>query len=85
MDYLSTTWTGVYYAVYPIFYILFLILDVLSIITAPLLHLGHYILSGCLYPIHILAKFEVGFQTKYLVRRLSGRCRLFTSFLVSPS
>lgn len=60
MDYLSTAWTGVYYVGYPICYILYLILHVLWIITAPLLHLGHYILSGCLYPIHILARFEVG-------------------------
>lgn len=69
MDYLSTAWTGVSYIVYPIFYILFLILNVLSIITAPLVHLGHYVLSGCLYPIHILAKFEVGFQTKIWFNR----------------
>lgn len=85
MDYLFTIWTGVFYVAYPVFYILFLILNVLSIITAPLLHLGHYILSGCLYPIHIFAKFEVGFQRKHSFRPLSGPCRLFTSFLVSPS
>ncbi len=59
MDYLSATLTVLYYFAYPIFFILQVILSILAIITAPLLHLGHYFLYACYYPIHILGKFEV--------------------------
>lgn len=60
MDYLSIVWTGIYYIVYPVFYIILLILHILSIITAPLLHAGQYLVYACCwYPIHVLAKFEV--------------------------
>lgn len=59
MDSLSATWTVVYYLAYPFFYILNLILFVLGVITAPLLHLGHYCLYACWYALHALGKFEV--------------------------
>lgn len=61
MDYLSAAWTAVYYVAYPIFYILSLILSVLTMITAPLSHLGHYCLYACWYALCALAKFEVGY------------------------
>lgn len=60
IDYLSIVWTGVSYIVYPVFYIVLLILHILSIIAAPLLHAGQYLMYACFwYPIHVLAKFEV--------------------------
>ena len=59
MDYGSTVWSIVYYIAYPIGCISYLILYVLSIITAPLQHLMHHLLYACWYPIRILAKFEV--------------------------
>ena len=86
MGYLSIAWTGVYYIVYPIFYIICLILHVLSIITAPLFHLGHYIVYACsVVPIYILAKFEVGLQSKHLSQALSEFRRPSTSFSASRS
>ena len=59
MDHLSVALTVLYYIVYPIFYLLGLLLSILAIITAPLLHLGHYLLYALSYPIHFLGKFEV--------------------------
>lgn len=61
MEYLSFPLNALYYIAYPLFYILYLVFAVLTIITAPLLHLGHYFLYACYYPIHILGKFEVRF------------------------
>ena len=59
MDYVSTALTILYYIVYPIVFILTLLLRVLGTITAPLLYLGHYFLYALWYPVHILGKFEV--------------------------
>ena len=64
MDYLSAAGTAVYYAAYPIVYILYLILFVLAIITAPLFHLGHYFLCACGYVLRALGKLEVS-QVKF--------------------
>ena len=61
MDHLSNALTILYYIVYPIVFILTLLLYVLRIITAPLLYLGHYLLYTFWYPLHILGKFEVSF------------------------
>lgn len=58
MDYLSAALTAVYYIAYPIFYIINFILFVLAMITAPLLHLGHYCLYACWYTLRALGKFE---------------------------
>ena len=60
MDYSPASWTVAYYIAYPIFYILNLILFVLALITAPLLHLGHYCLYACWHALRVLGKFEVG-------------------------
>ena len=59
MDYRSNALTVLYYIVYPIVFILTLLLYILGIITAPLLYLGHYFLYALWYPVHILGKFEV--------------------------
>ena len=59
MGYLSIALTAVYYITYPIIYALSTILSILLVITAPIVHLGHYILYAFWYPIHILGKFEV--------------------------
>ncbi|KAK4697024.1 hypothetical protein P7C71_g982, partial [Lecanoromycetidae sp. Uapishka_2] len=64
MDYLSLILNALYYIAYPVLYILHLIFTILAIITAPLLHLGHYALYACSYPIRILGKFEVRFLSR---------------------
>lgn len=53
-------WTAVYYAAYPIIYILNLTLLMLAVFAAPLLHLSHYYLYACWYILCALGKFEVG-------------------------
>ncbi|KAF6223482.1 hypothetical protein HO133_000325 [Letharia lupina] len=58
MDYLFAAWTVIYFIAYPIFYILKFILFLSAIITAPLLHLGHYCLYACWYVLRVLGKFE---------------------------
>ena len=60
MDYPSTAWTAVYYAAYPVVYILNLILAILAVFAAPLLHLSHCYLYACWYILCALGKFEVG-------------------------
>ena len=59
MGYLSISLATVYYITYPIIYLLSIILFALLVIIAPAVHLVHYILYACWYPIHILGKFEV--------------------------
>lgn len=54
MDYLSVAWA----IASPGFYVLNFILFVLAMITAPLLHLGHYSLYACWYVLRVLGKFE---------------------------
>ena len=60
MIYTSTTWTAVYYAAYPIVYILNIILSILAVFAAPLLHLSHYFLYAYWYILCALGKLEVG-------------------------
>ena len=65
MDHLSNALTILYYIVYPIVFILTLLLYILRIVTAPLLYLGHYFLYALWYPVHILGKFEVSFSQQH--------------------
>lgn len=73
MDYLSAAWTAVFFIAYPIFYILNFILFVLSIIIAPLLHLGHYCLYACWYALRVLGKFEASQIKLEVVDTFMGR------------
>ena len=59
MVYLSAITTLLYYLLYPIAFLLLRVLSFLSLLAAPFLHLGHYIIHACWYPFHILGKFEV--------------------------
>ncbi len=55
----SFVYTVFYYLLLPIIVIVKWLLITLGFIVAPLLHLAHYILYACLWPLRILAKFEV--------------------------
>lgn len=59
MDYLSTLGNVCYYILYPLIRILELLYDLVIIVAAPLIHLGHYSLHAFRFPFHIIAKFEV--------------------------
>ena len=81
MDYLSIALSGIYFIVYPVFFVLFLLLQVLGVIAAPLLHLGHYTLYALWYPIHILGKFEVNLLMEHLPHApLTGRLQTLYIF-----
>lgn len=55
----SVVYSALYYFVFPLVIILKWLLIALGVIAAPLLHLGHYILHACLWPLRMLARFEV--------------------------
>jgi hypothetical protein len=56
MTWLSVLGTVLYYLSLPFT----TIFSWLLIALAPILHLGHYLLSGFLLPLRLLVKFEVG-------------------------
>ncbi len=58
-DIFSWVYLILYYLLLPIVIVLRWLLIALGVITAPLLHLGHYVLHACLWPLRFLAKFEV--------------------------
>jgi len=55
----SVIYSSLYYLVFPLLILLNWVHIALGVIAAPLLHLGHYILHACLWPLRILARFEV--------------------------
>lgn len=55
----SVVYSSLYYLVLPLVILFKWLLIALGVIVAPLLHLGHYILHACLWPLRILARFEV--------------------------
>jgi voltage-gated potassium channel Kch len=63
MTWLSVLGSVLYYLSLP-FKIIF---DWLLVALAPVLHLGHYLLSAFLFPLRILAKFEVGENILFIV------------------
>ncbi len=63
MTWLSVLGSVLYYLSLP-FAIIF---DWILVALAPALHLGHYLLSGCLFPLRLLAKFEVGKNILFIV------------------
>lgn len=63
MTWLSVLGSVLYYLSLP-FKIIF---DWLLVALAPVLHLGHYLLSALLFPLRILAKFEVGENILFIV------------------
>lgn len=56
---LSTTLHGLYYVCLPLLWLLKILLTVLIFVSAPLLHVGHYLLLALLWPIHLLGRLEV--------------------------
>ena len=58
MEYVFAAWNVSYYIAYPVFYILNIVFSVLTIVTAPLLYLGHFSLYVCWQALRILEKFE---------------------------
>lgn len=55
----SIIYSCLYYLVFPLQILLKWLLIALGVIGAPLLHLAHYILHACLWPLRFLARFEV--------------------------
>jgi len=60
MNWLAVLGSVLYYTSLPFTTVLVTIYNWLIIVLAPVLHLGHYLLSGLLLPLTLLAKFEVG-------------------------
>lgn len=59
MEYLVILGPLLYYLLYPFFFTLKCIAAILLALGAPLVHLGCFVLHGCLWPLRLLAKFEV--------------------------
>ena len=59
MDYAAMAITTLTWILSPIFWLLKVLLTVLVFVTAPLLHLGNYVIQACRWPFIFLAKFEV--------------------------
>lgn len=59
MDYLTLLKLLSLYLFYPIFLFLKYVGLLLVAVAAPFLHLAHYLLHGCMWPLRFLAKFEV--------------------------
>ena len=58
MDHLKVITTNLLYIIHPLFLLSRFLLTILSILIAPLLHLGIHIFFALCLPFHILAKFE---------------------------
>ncbi|KAI4131180.1 MAG: hypothetical protein LQ338_001385 [Usnochroma carphineum] len=58
MDYLTLLKLLSLYLFYPIFLFLKYVGLLLVAVAAPFLHLAHYLLHGCMWPLRFLAKFE---------------------------
>ncbi|KAE9374503.1 hypothetical protein N431DRAFT_334970 [Stipitochalara longipes BDJ] len=87
MTWLLVLSSVIYYISLPFTTVLITIYDWIIIALAPALHLGHYIFSGLLLPLTLLAKFEtlyiflgvaavIGFLTGFILH-------MFSSILVS--
>ena len=73
MGHYSSALAVAFYAVQPLLLVLKTVLTILLFLAAPLVHLGHYIIHGCSWPFHFLAKFEVD------TRALSKALQLLTA------
>ncbi|KAI9881353.1 MAG: hypothetical protein M1830_003360 [Pleopsidium flavum] len=84
----SSVFTVFYYLLLPIIVILKWLLTTLGFIVAPLLHLGHYTLHACLWPLRILAKFEtlyIFFGVAALVGAVTGLVLHLSSSFVATT
>ena len=59
MDYTVILRLVIYYLSLPILFILKFIGILLLALAAPILHLGQFVLDCCLWPLRLLARFEV--------------------------
>jgi hypothetical protein len=96
MAWLSILGSILYYLSLPFAIIFTTIYNWLIIGLAPILHLGHYLLSGLLLPLKLIAKFEVGptfflyivadsSKTLYIYLGVAAVIGLLTGFLLHIS
>jgi hypothetical protein len=80
MTWLSALGSVLYYISLPFTIVLITIYNGIVIALAPALHLGHYLLSGLLLPLTLLAKFEVG-QTPFFGYCADNTCKTLYIYL----
>ncbi|PMD43381.1 hypothetical protein L207DRAFT_509909 [Hyaloscypha variabilis F] len=81
MTWLSALGSVLYYISLPFTIVLITIYNGIVIALAPALHLGHYLLSGLLLPLTLLAKFE----TLYIYLGVAAVIGLFTGSILHMS
>lgn len=59
MSLASQVWKVIYYVLFPIIYLLCVLLNTVLLIAAPLIYLGRFLFSVCAYPFQLIPKLEV--------------------------